>query len=168
MLRHMASIALVALAIAASSCGGGDTTKDTGALVSAQVAGGGGYLSRFTLQVRLGTAFRQGLYRLAVMSQPEDEAADNGQPLPTGKVGGVKCGPDGVQPAAPGARPWRCAVGWRTVSGAPRTTRYSVHLTSRSCYDAVAAPRFASVLDATIGAPAEHPLNTFGRSLGAC
>lgn len=164
MLRGTAVLFTVVLATVVTACGGSDDARAPAA--SAQARGAAAVLSRSALQVRLGNAFRAGLYGLAVMSQPEDKATDLGQPLPTGKLRSVDCAPAGD--GATGARAWGCTVAWKTVTGSSRRTRYSVRLTDRSCYDAAAAPPLASVLDATIGAMAEHPLNTFGRSLGTC
>lgn len=165
MLRRAAALSLVVLAATLTACG--DGTDDTRAPAAASPGtGAAGYLARSALQVRLGNAFRSGLYRLAVMSQAEDKAIDLGQPLPTGKLGSVDCAPAGGPVTT--ARAWGCTVAWKTVTGASRHTRYRVRLTDRACYDAAAAPQFPALLDATIGAMAEHPLNTFGRSLGTC
>jgi hypothetical protein len=165
--KPVVAAAAVAVAIAALA-GCGSDGPSSPAAPSALVRGPAGYFTAGKLEQRLSNAFRAGLYRLAVMSQPGEGAIDLGQQLPTGKVSAVSCTPAGAAPAGGQDWPWHCDVRWRTVAGTPRLTRYGVQLTAKSCFDAAARPRYDAVLDATTGAPAEHPLNTFGRSLGSC
>jgi hypothetical protein len=166
------SCALVALVAAALvGCGGGSDgqrASNAGPLPSHQVGGTKGYLDRTTLQQHLGNAFRDGLYRLAVMSQPSERAVDEGQHLPAGSLSTIRCAPRGAEPGAEAQWPWRCVVDWRTVAGATKTTRYDVQIGADSCYAATAQPQYPAVADSTIGAPSEHPLNVFGRGLGKC
>lgn len=160
------SLAVVAACLAAlAGCG---STAPSAPAPSTLVRGPAGYFTEGRLEQKLGNAFRSGLYRLAVMSQPGEGAIDLGQQLPTGKVAAVTCAPDAAAPARGRDWPWRCAVRWRTVAGRSRVTRYGVELTPRSCFSAEARPQYDAVLDATTGAPSEHPLNTFGRTLGSC
>jgi hypothetical protein len=164
------AVVLACLALAAGilgACGdGGSAAPQTAAAI--RVEGPHGYLDRAALQRRLSNAFRAGLYRLAVMTQAGDAAADSGQVLPTGTVRAVRCGAAADRPAPPAAWRWGCDVRWRGVTGPAHRTAYQVELSSRSCFDAVATPAFAAIADATINAPAEHPLNAFGRALGSC
>jgi hypothetical protein len=104
--------------------------------------------------------FRQGLYRLAVMSQPPEGATDLGQSLPTGLVHSVDCSAGGPPPGGRAARPWRCEVRWRSVSGGARTTRYAVRVFPTGCFAAAADPALPPHHDATIASFAEHPLNS--------
>ena len=119
----------------------------------------GHFLSRAELDTQLGNGFRQGLYRLAVMSQPGDDAADLGQQLPTGTVRDVSCSTGQPRPSA-GSWKWGCAVGWETVNGRRESTRYAVTMTGRGCFFASARPRLPSHYDSTIRTYSEHPLNS--------
>lgn len=161
--RISAGTVIAALAAAAiTGCGNGDGAKKlTGARRAADVAppAPGRFLSRSELATQLGNGFRRQLYRLAVMSQPGDDAADLDQALPTGMLRDVACSADSAQPAGAGGWPWSCAVRWETVDGHRRTTRYSVSLTARGCFFAAAHPRLPEQYDATIRTYSEHPLN---------
>ena len=126
------------------------------------------YLSGADLERQLGTSFRRGLYRLAVMSQPSDDAADLGQDLPTGLVESVRCRASGAQPAAGAPWPWRCVVRWRTVEQRARRTRYDVRDLPAGCFAAGAAPRLAQRYDSTVRTYAEHPLNVLGSATRGC
>lgn len=159
---------LLAAVVAAGALAGCGSTAPDPTPPGALVRGPAGYYSEAKLERSLSNAFRSGLYRLAVMSQPGEGAIDLGQQLPTGKLTAVSCAPKASAPARGRDWPWSCDVRWRTVSGAPATTRYGVVLTPHSCFSADALPHYDSLLDATTGAPAEHPLNTFGRGLGTC
>jgi hypothetical protein len=116
---------------------------------------GGGFLSTAELDTQLGNGFRQGLYRLAVMSQPGDDAADLGQQLPTGTVRDVSCRRSGS-----GSRKWACAVRWETVAGKRESTRYAVDMNAHGCFYASATPALPSHYDSTIRSYSEHPLNS--------
>jgi hypothetical protein len=157
-----------ALATGAFGCSDDDSGDDGEALASGAVAGeGSGYLDRGRLETRLANGFRAGLYRLAVMNQPEDSAVDLGQQLPTGKVSEVTCEQDTERPSS-GPWPWRCTVDWLGVEGRSHVTHYDVELTRNACFAASATPRYDAEFDASIGAASEHPLNTLGRELGRC
>lgn len=164
----MRPLATVAAALALGVIAGCGSADPVAPRPSAAVHGPAGYFDKTRLEQRMSNAFRAGLYRLAVMSQTGEAAIDLGQPLPTGKVSTVRCSPDIPAPAKQEDWPWRCAVRWRTVAGQARETRYGVRVTPHSCFDAAAQPLYESVLDATTGAPSEHPLNSFGRNLGTC
>jgi hypothetical protein len=119
----------------------------------------GGYLAATDLERQLGNAFRQGLYRLAVMSQKTEDAMDLGQRLPTGVVQTVHCASAAARPGAGGVWPWSCEVGWKSVEGRALRTRYDVRLTRDECFAAGAAPRRQPHYDATIRTYSEDPLN---------
>lgn len=157
----------VAGVTALAGCGGGGV-EPAAVRASALVHGHPGYFDGQQLEQRLSNAFRSGLYRLAVMTQPGEEAADGGQQLPTGKISAVRCDPQARAPVARHDWPWRCEVRWQTVDGQARRTRYAIQLTPNSCYAAEAQPHYIPILDSTTGAASEHPLNTFGRGLGTC
>jgi hypothetical protein len=161
--RISAGSVIAAVGVAAiTGCGGGDSAeKLAGVRAAANAAprAPGRFLTRAELATQLGNGFRRQLYRLAVMSQPGDDAADLDQALPTGTLRDVVCGADGAQPAGAGGWPWSCAVRWETVDGRRRTTRYSVSLTARGCFFAAAHPRLPEQYDATIRTYSEHPLN---------
>lgn len=107
----------------------------------------------------LGSSFRRGLYRLAVMTQPGDDPADLDQQLPTGLVDSVQCD---------GAQPQRCTVRWQTVSGRPRRTGYAVQLTRRGCVYANARPALPQIHDVLTKAPAQHPLAFLVSAVPGC
>jgi hypothetical protein len=106
-------------------------------------------IPRADVQRQLGTAFADGLERLAVMNQPRDDAADLGQDLPTGLLSRVAC-PD------PGA----CTVHWRTVDGKPRVTAYRIRAFQGACLTAAADPPLPNTWDSSIKTTAENPLNS--------
>jgi hypothetical protein len=164
----MRALATAAAVLAVGTIAGCGSDDPVAARPSAAVRGPAGYFDAARLEQRMSNAFRAGLYRLAVMSQSGEGAIDLGQQLPTGKVSTVRCTPDGPAPAKRQDWPWRCDVRWQTVAGQARETRYGVQVTPHSCFDAAARPLYKAVLDATTGAPSEHPLNTFGRNLGKC
>jgi hypothetical protein len=115
----------------------------------------GRFLSVAELDTQLGNGFRQGLYRLAVMSQPGDDASDLGQQLPTGTVRDVGCRRSGT-----GNRNWTCAVRWETVDGKRESTRYAVDMNAHGCFFASAQPKLPPHYDSTIRTYSEHPLNS--------
>jgi hypothetical protein len=117
-----------------------------------------GSLPRGELERQLGNAFDAALYRLAVMSQPGDDATDLGQDLPTGIVTAGRCEPEREA----------CEVGWQTASGERRTTRYSVKLLAGACFAAAARPALADHRDPTIGGYSENPLNALVSSEEGC
>ena len=119
----------------------------------------GGYLAATDLERQLGNAFREGLYRLAVMSQKTEDAMDLGQRLPTGVVQTVHCARAAARPGAGGVWPWSCEVRWKSVEGGALRTRYDVRLTRGECFAAGAAPRRQPHYDATIRTYSEDPLN---------
>jgi hypothetical protein len=141
-------VVAIALVAVLAGCGGdpdpATTTAGTAADSSASVD-----LPRGELERQIGNAFDSALYRLAVLSQPGDDATDLGQDLPTGIVTAVRCSSDDSS----------CAVRWRTVSDQPRTTRYSVRVLSWACFTAAARPALADHRDPTIGGYSENPLN---------
>lgn len=120
----------------------------------------GGYLSATDLQRQVGNAFRKGLYRVAVMSQRDEDAKDLGQPLPTGVVRSVRCAPGSGTPGAGGAWTWSCQVAWRGVAGGAQETRYRVTLRTGLCFAAGATPTRGPRYDATVRTYAQDPLNT--------
>lgn len=152
-----AALAVGVLAVAA--CGGGHPRPSVAPARPAH------YLSSLELRRDLGNAFRAGLERLAVMSQPPDDASDLGQPLPTGLLDRVTC--------AAGARvatywSWRCTVRWETAGGSARRTGYAVRLLPTGCFAAGADPALAPHRDPTIQTYTEHPLNTFASVKRGC
>src|SRR5262249_41672531 len=144
MRRVLATILSLTLLVGLAACGDSHTAG-VDVRPSALVRGQRGYYDAEQLERRLSNAFRAGLYRLAVITQPGEEAADVGQQLPTGKVSGVRCDAQKPAPSAGGAWAWRCEVRWRTVAGAERRTTYAVRLTPDSCFDAEAEPHLAPV-----------------------
>lgn len=147
-----------------SACGGAASVRSPS---SGAGGTGGGYPSGPDLQRILGNSFRVGLARLAVMSQPGDDAADLGQHLSTGLLAGTSCEPAGSANAA-GKRTARCVVRWKTVDGASEKTAYAVQLTDHGCVYASAKPRLREVFDATTHAPSEHPLSFLVRARKGC
>jgi hypothetical protein len=97
------------------------------------------------------------------MSQPPEGAKDLGQALPTGLISSVSCG----RPAAEETTT-HCSVRWRTVAGAPRTTRYLVHLLPGGCFAAGAQPRYPDHRDPTIESFSESPLNALVSADASC
>lgn len=152
--------AAILLALCLSACGGGQDVRPA-------AAPAGAYVDDPTLEQGIGNTFRQRLYRLAVMTQTGDDAADVGQPLPTGLVDDARCRPQ-TAGSERRMRPWRCVVRWETVEGHRRTTRYVVQTTPGGCYYAQASPPLPQVLDATVHAPAEHPLGNLTGAVRGC
>jgi hypothetical protein len=138
--------------LALAACGGGTAARgparDTASHGIARSLTGG------ELASQLANGFRGGLYRLAVMSQPGDDAADLGQQLPTGTLRAVSC-----RPAAASRSTWSCAVRWETVDGRPSATRYRVSVNRSGCFYGAAHPPLPEHYDATIRTYSEHPLN---------
>ena len=127
-------------------CGGDSEPQPT---ASAAATDAVDRLAGAELERQLGNAFDAALYRLAVMSQPGEDATDLGQDLPTGIVTAVRCAPNDSA----------CEVSWRTVSDERRTTRYSVRLLPGACFAAAARPALADHPDPTTGGYSENPLN---------
>jgi len=153
-----AAAALLALPASLSACGGDGASSDATAATPPPRAAH--YLAPADLRRELANGFAAGLDRLAVMSQPADDAADLGQDVPTGTVGEVRCADAAPKPATTAeAWRWACSVGWQTVAGAPRTTRYDVRLFPTGCFAAGATPRYPAHIDTTIKTRSEHPLN---------
>jgi hypothetical protein len=136
-----------------AACGGGTAAR--GPTQASAPPPAAERLTATELATQLGNDFRRGLYRLAVMSQPGDEAADLGQQLPTGTLRDVGC-----RPAATNTSAWSCAVRWETVSGHRTATRYRISVTRRGCFYGAAQPPLPQRYDATIRSYSEHPLNT--------
>jgi hypothetical protein len=147
------AITAVIAAAALGGCGRHGTASEPVAAGDAAPPAPGHFLSPGELDTQLGNGFRQGLYRLAVMSQPGDDAADLGQQLPTGTVRGVDC-------RRGGGRKWACLVRWETVDGKRESTRYAVDMNARGCFYASATPRLPEHYDSTIRTYSEHPLNS--------
>jgi hypothetical protein len=116
----------------------------------------------------LGTAFRTGLYRLAVMSQQTEDAMDLGQRLPAGLVREVRCASTAARPGGDGVWTWGCDVRWKSVAGRAQRTRYDVRLTRGGCFAAGAAPRRQPHYDSTIRTYAEDPLNALVSARRGC
>lgn len=116
-----------------------------------------GFLTGAALRTELGNRFRAGLYRLAVMSQPGDEGADLGQPLPSGSLRSTRCVAEGPRRAR--SWPWSCRVVWQATSGARHVVAYRVTLRPGDCFFATARPALPQHYDSTIRSYAEHPLN---------
>jgi hypothetical protein len=163
LVRRLAAIAILLAAPVLAGCGGGDHA-------SSEKLGRpkGGYLPAPDLERQVGNAFRQGLYRLAVMSQRSDEAKDLGQPLPTGLVDRVGCSSSAAQPGGGRVWMWTCTVRWKTVKGHGEQTRYAVRLTPGLCFAAGATPARAKRYDATIRTYSEDPLNVLGSVRRGC
>jgi hypothetical protein len=153
-LTRLLPLGLAAIALLSAGCGdnGERTTTALSATDSKQSFLGTGGLER-----GLGNAFRAGLYRLAVMSQPPDGATDLGQDLPTGVLHGVSCATDSRRRGA--IEVSSCTVRWRTVAGRSRLTRYVVRRYPTGCFAAGAQPRYPNHRDPTIESYSEHPLN---------
>jgi hypothetical protein len=165
-LRPLGSTALLLLAAPVlAGCGGGSPAAPANASTAHPT---GGYLAATDLERQLGSAFRHGLYRLAVMSQKSEDALDLGQPLPTGLLREVHCESAAPRPSGGAAWPWICDVRWKTVEGRAQRTRYSVRLTRGDCFAAGAAPRRQPRYDATIRTYGEDPLNALGTLRRGC
>jgi hypothetical protein len=156
--------ALLLAAPLLAGCGGG---AHAGSTASSAPRPTGGYIAGADLERQLGNAFRQGLYRLAVMSQKSDDAMDLGQRLPTGLLREVRCTSAAARPSV-GAWAWSCDVRWKTVEGGAQRTRYAVRLTRGECFAAGAAPRRQPLYDATIRTYGEDPLNALGSPRRGC
>ncbi len=116
-------------------------------------------LGRGQAERALGNAFRRGLYRLAVMTQPGEDPTDLGQPLPTGLLDTVACA---------GAPPRRCTVRWQAVDGRARRTGYRIRLTKKGCLYANAEPALPQIQDVLTKAPAEDPRNFLVAAVRGC
>jgi hypothetical protein len=154
-LQTLSVIALLLAAPALAGCGGGAHAVSAANAEQAH----GAYLAGVDLERQLGNAFRQGLYRMAVMTQRSDEAKDLGQPLPTGLLDRVRCASSAPRPSGGGPWAWTCDVGWKTVKGKHQSTRYSVRLWRGECFAAGATPQRRPRYDATIRTYSEDPLN---------
>jgi hypothetical protein len=156
---QLVAAALAVLAVAATGCSDdGDSTAATPGASSAAPAPGR-YLSRVELANQVGNLFHRRLYRVAVMAQPGDDAADLGQSLPTGTLRTVGCRPAGARPAGDEGWAWSCTVRWETAAGRRDSTAYRVNMNGRGCFYASASPSLGQRYDATIRAYSEHPLN---------
>ncbi len=120
------------------------------------------------LRTQVASAFRQGLYRMAVMDQPADDAADLGQELPTGRVRQVECVPDSAPPTRPGWTVSSCLVRWEHIGGRADRTRLRVSQDRRGCWDAAPRPPLPTRYDATERNYAEHPLNVLSAVRPGC
>ena len=150
--RSVGPLALVLIVLAAGGCSGGEDSTAAGPSTAVQAPPAPGrYLTRAELATQLGNVFHRGLYQVAVMSQPGDDASDLGQSLPTGTLRDVSC--DGAQ------RRWSCRVSWESVDARRQTTVYDVQMSPRGCFAAAATPALAQRYDATIRSYSEHPLN---------
>ncbi len=125
-------------------------------------------MSAAQLRTQVAAAFRQGLYRMAVMDQPADDAADLGQELPTGRVRQVECRPDRAVPARPGRTVSSCLVRWEHVDGRADRTRLGVSRDRRGCWNAAPQPPLPNRYDATERTYAEHPLNVLSAVRPGC
>jgi hypothetical protein len=128
----------------------------------------GGYLAAPDLERQLANAFRQGLYRLAVMSQRTEDAMDLGQRLPTGLLRDVSCDSAGPRPGGGGPWSWTCKVSWRSVGRRPQRTTYAVLLRPGACFAAGAAPHRAPRYDSTIRTYSADPLDALGSARRGC
>jgi hypothetical protein len=153
-MRVCVTLLAVALLVLAGGCGGGDGSSPAKAATAP-----GNYLSATALEVQLGNSFRHGLYRLAVMSQAEDDAKDLGQPLTTGSLQRTRCASAAPRPAHGAAWRWTCTVRWRSAAGRPHTTDYAVRVTPPGCFSAGASPRRGVRYDVTIRSFAADPLD---------
>lgn len=165
--RPVALLAAAALALAAAGCGDDASARKTSDVRRTIDANGPArFLGAADLQRQLGNRFRAGLYRLAVLTQTTEDAADLGQSLPTGVVDATTCRPTG--PGSATVRPWSCTVRWTTVDEQPRVTRYRVGVTRPGCFLATAHPHLRAVHDATIHAETEHPLGFLASTVKGC
>jgi hypothetical protein len=153
----------LSLSLVAAGCGGGSPApKRVAHLRPAR------YLAGPDLQRQLSNAVANGLYQLAVMSQPSDDSTNLGQDLPTGAVRDVACTQAGARPPGFRAWPWHCTARWETAGGRPRTTRYAVRLLPTGCFAAGAHPRLPRHRDTTIKTYSEHPLNALASLQRGC
>jgi hypothetical protein len=155
-----AIVALAVLAVASAGCSGDEeSTADAARVAALAPPAPGRFLTRAELSKALGNLFHRRLYRLAVMTQPGDDASDLGQSLPTGTLRTASCEPAGDRPTGGGSWAWSCTVRWETVDGRRDTTAYRVRLTSRGCFFASASPPLEQRYDSTIRSYSEHPLD---------
>ena len=162
-MRVLVTLLAVALLALGAGCGAGDGSSPAKA-----APGTGSYLTATALEVQVGNGFRHGLYRLAVMSQAEDDAKDLGQPLTTGSLERTSCASTTPMPAHGAAWPWSCTVRWRSAGGRSRTTRYAVRVTPPGCFSAGAVPRRGVRYDATIRSYAADPLDALLSARRGC
>jgi len=164
-----AALAALALGLClGAGCGDGSVSTPAAASAVAGASTHTRFLAAADLRRELGNGVREGLYRLAVMAQPPDDAADLGQDLPHGTVERVDCNAAADLPADGQARRWACRVAWRTVAGAARTTRYDVRLLPNGCFAAGAVPRYPAHRDTSIASYSEHPLNAIASVRRGC
>ena len=154
-MRRALALTLALALVPAAGCGGGG--GPSAASSQAQPRTSGPFLTADELERQVAAGFRDGLYRLAVMTQQSDDAVDLGQDLPTGLVEQVSCQPAGAKSAK--VWPWRCEVRWRDVERRSQRTSYAVRLMPGGCFGAGATPRRPEVYDATIRTYGEDPLN---------
>jgi hypothetical protein len=109
------------------------------------------------VELRLYGAFRAGLRSLSIATAAGGESGDIGQPVPTGVVDRVSC-----------ASARRCLVRWRDVDGHAQRTSYVVLPAARGCFDAIARPGLAAILDPSEGAMFTHPLEELGEGREPC
>lgn len=164
---HRRTSLLVSVALAAAlqaGCGGAAAPTTATHTTAAPTPR---FSSAPVLERRVGTTFRDALYRLAVMSQTGDAAADLGQPLPAGLLDAARCRP--LTPAPRGTH-WQfgCSVRWETPGGHRERTAYAVSTTNRGCWEAHARPALPLIHDATTRAPAEHPLDHLVGAIKGC
>jgi hypothetical protein len=151
--RRALALTLALALVPAAGCGGGGGHPAS----TPQPRATGPFLTGDELERQLAAGFRDGLYRLAVMTQRSDDAVDLGQPLPTGLVQRVRCEAAGARGAK--VWPWRCEVRWRDVERHGQHTGYAVRLFPGGCFGAGATPRRPQVYDSTIRTYGEDPLN---------
>ncbi len=153
--------AAVLAAVALAGCGGRNASAPP-----VRHARPARYLSSLELRQDLGNGFRAGLERLAVLSQPPDDASDLGQPLPAGLLDRVTCAAAGTRTAR--FWPWHCTVRWLTAGGRAQRTDYAVRLLPTGCFAAGADPALPPHRDPTIQTYTEHPLNTLVSVTAGC
>jgi hypothetical protein len=160
------TLTLTALLLAApvvTGCGGAHGASSDGTAHPS-----GDYIAGADLERRLGNGFRDGLYRLSVMTQRSEDAKDLGQPLPTGLLDRVNCSSAAPRPQGGRVWSWSCAVRWRSVEGRSESTRYAVRLSPGECFSAGATPARPVRYDATIRTYSEDPLNALGSVRAGC
>jgi hypothetical protein len=159
--RRALGWALLTPAVSAlAACGGGTAAR--GPADTSPAATPVQHLTSPQVAVQLGNGFRRGLYRLAVMSQPGDDATDLGQQLPTGTLRDVRCRP------LAGTATWTCTVRWTTVDGQRTSTRYRIDVGRHGCFYGAATPPLPEHYDATIRTYSEHPLNSLQSPRRGC
>ena len=164
-MRTLVNTTLLIAAVALAACGGDDGSGSpvvpaTRAGASPAPATATDAIAPAELEREIGNSFDGGLYRLAVMRQPREDASDLGQDLPTGAVDDVACTTSSAQ--------GRCAVVWQSVAGGRHHTRYDVKLLAHRCFAAGARPPMARVHDSTIDTFSEHPLNALVPTRKGC